>query len=47
MVVYCTSDLQHVIHTGKVECLQREEVKGVVAISKHLCGAATGEDHIL
>ena len=28
---------------GKVESLQREDVRHVVAISKHLCGAATGK----
>ena len=30
-------------HPGRVEVVQRPEVKHVVAVSKHLCGSATGE----
>ena len=32
-----------VLCAGEVACLRSDGVRNVVAISKHLCGAATGE----
>ena len=34
-----------VLCAGEVACLRSDGVRNVVAISKHLCGAATGEGH--
>ena len=34
-----------VLCAGEVACLRSDGVRNVVAISKHLCGAATGERH--